>query len=107
MEVENSHIWKVTTFGGTHFGLSWLWEEVYVPGAFGVLQQRKNPLRPQIIDFGLACHFEHNVKMHTKAMTENPCFFWCTKTMYINAFFWVKCNDHAEMYIWQLLNYGD
>ena len=67
-------------------------------------QLRKNPLRLQIIDFGLACHFEHNVKMHTKAMTESPCFFWCTKTMYINAFFWVKCNHHAQMNIWQLLN---
>ena len=31
---------------------------------------------PQIIDFGLACHFEHNVKMHTKAMPGKPVFFF-------------------------------
>ena len=30
----------------------------------------------QIIDFGLACHFEHNVKMHTKAMPGKPVFFF-------------------------------
>ncbi len=29
MEVENGHIWKVTTIGGTHFPLPWVWEEGY------------------------------------------------------------------------------
>ncbi len=28
MEVEHGYIWKVTTIGGTHFWLPWLWEEV-------------------------------------------------------------------------------
>ena len=28
--VENGYIWKVTTIGGTHFWLPWLWEEVYM-----------------------------------------------------------------------------
>ena len=27
MEVKNGYIWKVTTIGGTHFWLPWLWEE--------------------------------------------------------------------------------
>ena len=27
MEVENGCIWKVSTIGGTHFWLLWLWEE--------------------------------------------------------------------------------
>ena len=29
MEVENGCIWKVTTIGGNHFSLPWLWEEGY------------------------------------------------------------------------------
>ncbi len=29
MEVEKGYIWKVTTFGGTHFWRPWLWEAVY------------------------------------------------------------------------------
>ena len=29
MEVENGRIWKVTTIGGVHFSLPWLWEEGY------------------------------------------------------------------------------
>ncbi len=29
MEVENGCIWRVTTIGGTHFLLLWLWEEGY------------------------------------------------------------------------------
>ena len=28
MEVETGYIWKVTSIGGTHFWLPWLWEEV-------------------------------------------------------------------------------
>ncbi len=27
MEVENCCIWKVSTIGGTHFSLPWIWEE--------------------------------------------------------------------------------
>ena len=29
MEVEHACIWKVTTLGGTHFSLSWLWDKGY------------------------------------------------------------------------------
>ena len=35
MEVENGYIWKVTTIGGTHFSLPWLWEEVYMDELLG------------------------------------------------------------------------
>ena len=31
MEVENGCIWKVTTIGGAHFWLPWLWKEGYFP----------------------------------------------------------------------------
>ena len=30
MEVENGGLWKVTTIGGIHFSLPWLWEEGYI-----------------------------------------------------------------------------
>ena len=34
MEVENSCVWKVSTIGGTHFSLPWLWEEVLASLSF-------------------------------------------------------------------------